>query len=256
MYRGTDYYGEARVGRTPATPYIYIGRVRSRADQPDGYRRGHGVTGPFTPATPGDLLAEPTIMVPFGTRNYVALMTPMAGATRVAAVQAWMTATMGLVTTGDRLELLPIVDLRVLEKLDQAVGASRLTVRIPAGAAGQMPPEGGGEVGEAIREATHPAGDLLDVEVSYSLGNRRGTGAVRDQVLAAARWIARAGTGTRAEVSIQLPEGEGLRTEVHNVFRDTITAEARFTVPDGEPPSEQSVLTGINEAIEEFRRRA
>ena len=251
-HSGTRYAGEARLAVTPAVQYIYVGRLRPAADNPDLYHEGVGITGPLTTPSVDDLLSEPTYMVPFGTQNYVAVMSPKTGGTRVGALDAWLTAMCGLTTTGDRIELRPLVDPALLAKLDEADGASRLNVRVQPGA---HPPRGGGIVGEAIRQATSPTTEEMSLELTWSFGNTRGSEGWRGQLLAAAQWVARGDWADKAEVTLQLPDGATLRTEQHNLLRDAVTLSTSFEVPEGQVPSEQSVLEAIHNAITEFRRR-
>ena len=50
-------------------------------------------------------------------------------------------------------------------------------------------------------------------------------------------------------------DGETLRSEVHELFRD-VAFKAKFEVADNEHPSESSVLTAIQDTIERFNKVA
>jgi hypothetical protein len=253
-YSGVDYYGEARVGTRPSISYIYVGRLRPAADHPDTYRPNTGITGPLQPANKGDKISEPTFMVPFGKRNTVAVMSPRTGATRVSALSAWTSAMSGTLKTHDRVELVPVVDSKTLAKINGAVGATKLYVRIPDGAT--IPVTGGGVVGDAIREAASKSVPGTYIDMTWSFGHARATADGRGGLLTATRWLARADWTDRVEVNLQLQDGDDLRTEMHAVFHDSVTLRGAFDLPEGRIPSENVVLRSIAEAIQEFGRRA
>jgi hypothetical protein len=252
VYAGTLYVGQARQAKVPAVKYVYVGRVREPADNPDTYQAG-GVIAPLLLGGAGDRLSEPTIMRPFGVNNFVAVMSPVTGGTRSSAIAAWLTSMTGLTRTSDRIELVPLIDPLLAAKLRDAVGATKLTVRVPPG---ESPPSsGGGVLGDAIRAASTPTTEELGLEMTWSFGHATGSVTWRRQVLRAAQWVNRGSWATKAEVNLQLEEGDGIRTEVHNMLEDQVTAQAKFTVTAGQAPSERTVLESINEAVEEFRRR-
>lgn len=253
---GTTYCGEARVARSPAARYLYVGRLRPPADSPDNYRPGVGIVGPAATPEPEDQFSEPTIILPFGTNNYVAVMSPRHGSTRVETLSAWLSeVALNLDQKDTRFELVPIVDEGVANKLMSADGVTRLYVRIPPDAV--VPASGGGELGNALRQAAQSAQPGMYVDVTWSYGHSKGESPGRHSLLTLARWVAKSGWTNRAEVSMQVEdEATGLRTEAHALFNDKITLQTTFEVEEGRVPSEETVLRALNQAIQEFRRRS
>jgi hypothetical protein len=252
-YSNITYYGESRTAKRPAAEYVYVGRLRPPADHPDTYRPGSGITGPLQPVNKGDRISEPTYLLPFGTKNYVSVMSPVTGATRVGALDSWLNAMAGSLQTSNRIELAPIIDRKTFDKLKDAIGATKLYVRIPDGVT--VPQSGGGRVGDAIREAAAKRIPGAYVDITWSFGHARGTDANRRGMLNAVRWIANAGWAEKVEVNLQIPEADGYRTEFHEILLDRVTLRGEFDVPDGQVPSERAVLTSMTETIEQFRRQ-
>lgn len=252
---GVAYTGEARTAIAPAEKYFYVGRLRPPGDAPDNYRPGVGITGPVAMQSPTDRFSEPTIILPFGTQNYAAIMSPRHGFTRVETLSSWIAqAGLNLGSSGDRFELSPLVDHQVLDKLNRADGASKLYVRVPPDA--DIPSTGGGQLGDALRGAAQSAPPGSYVDLTWSFGHARATSSDRGILLRAARWLTGGAWTEKAEVSLQLPDAEdGFRTEVHALFKDRITLTARFEVDESEVPSEEQVLRSMLQTIQEFRRR-
>lgn len=50
-------------------------------------------------------------------------------------------------------------------------------------------------------------------------------------------------------------EDGDVRTEVHRLVDDRIAIKTTFDVPENQPPTEQSVLQGIQDAIEQFNKQ-
>lgn len=251
-FRGVSYVGEAKSPTNPSLPYIQVSRVRTPSEQLDRYNLVSGDIEPLEFDNPQDRVAEPTFIVPFGRRNYVAVMSPAVRATRPEAIDAWLTDMMGLNLTEDRIELRPIIDHDVLTKILGARGASKLSVRIEKNA---DIPAGGGVTGTAIRDAARHTTDETSLEMTWSFGHATGSMTHREELLAAAQWVARGGWTDTASVNIAVEDEFGeLRVEQHNIFSDRVTKNVKFVVDDGARPSEATVLHAIAEAIREFNR--
>lgn len=253
LHSGTEYYGAAMRAIQPAQRYLYAGRLRDKGDWPDTFESG--VVGDLD--LPGRLV-EPTYLVPFGNNNYCAVMTPRFGGIRMTALDSWLTAASGLTKTGNRIELRPILDGDVLAKLNQrAVGVTKMSVRVPPGTT-IADATGGGEVGDAIRAATSATTDEMYAELTWSFGHAKGSQGWREKLLTAARWIGGQNWPSKATVSMLIPETddqvETVRSEQHDLLRDRIAYSCSFPVADGEKPSESSVLTAMQEAIDRFNR--
>jgi hypothetical protein len=251
-----DYFGQAHLARKPAIDYVYFGRIRPRADHPDGYRPNHGAIGPLQPAQAGDLISEPTYVVPIGSRNIIAVMRPTTGASRIQAIEAWLNHIVDMIDTPNVFTLRPFIDEGIYQRLMGAQGVTKLHVKVAPGT--EVPSGLSGAIGQAIEAASEDTTDELSLEMTWSFGHRKGSQGMRSAMLNTAQAIARASGSwvEKAEVNMQVEDEEGdLRVEQHNLFEDRVAFTADFEVPDGEEPSEESVLTGIQGAIEEFRRR-
>ncbi|MGY1593088.1 hypothetical protein ACI79D_14000 [Geodermatophilus sp. SYSU D00708] len=252
-YNGVAYFGEARLGLAPAIDYLYVGRLRPAADHPDGFRRGIGITGPLQPAQPGDLISEPTYLVPFGIRNHVAVLSPVTGATRIQAVEYWLNMALGLIPTEHELTLAPLIDSTLAAKLTNATGASRLNIRVAPGA--HVPEDRPGRVMSAIASAAETTTEELSLEMTWSFGGAAGSQTWREELLTAAREVARGNFADKAVVSLKLADEDGISTEVHDLFKDRVTERTYIEVAEDSTPSEASVLSGIQQAIDRFRER-
>lgn len=252
-HNSVRYIGDARRSMSPAMPWLYVGRLRPASDHPDGFRPGHGIMGPLQPAQSGDEISEPTFIVPFGSHNYVAVMSPTSGGTRIPAVERWLNLALELHHTGRLLNLLPLVDRSVLEKMENSPGASRLHVRVAPGV--EVPPDLPGQMMRAVHEASTVAPNDMYTELTWSAGRRKSSAQSAADLLLSTRSVWSGGWAEKAEVNLQVEDEHGFRTEVHRLVNDRISIKAAFDVPENQPPSEESVLKGIQAAIEQFNNR-
>jgi hypothetical protein len=250
------YLGTAKIPKRPATPYLNVGRLRPKADWPDTVNMSTGEEAPL-PLVDDGMLRENSYLVPFGAGNLVAVMGPVAGRLSISAMERWLTDACGLTTTEERIELRPQVDADMLTKLNQrAIGVSMLSVKVPRGVRFESSGDGdGGVVGRAITAASMSTTDELGLALRWSFGHGPKEERWRRHLLQTARWVVNAFGPNEVEMSMLLPDGDKLRTETHNLFKDQVAAYAEFEVPEDEQPSEESVLAAINRAIDDFRNR-
>ena len=254
-YQGVQYWGKARTAQSPAISYIHIGRKRPRADWPDFLEAESDDPEALALSATGALL-ERSYLVPFGTRNYVACMPPFGGRLSVKAMERWLTTLAGHDGSGNRIELFPIVDEAVADKLADAVGVTRLQVKFSTDTELPPPEEGSiSEVERAVRAAETSAQGSRTAEVILSYGHSRGDEEGRAGLLATAKMLARARNLEKAELTLLLEQDDTFKTEWHNLLKDTITARVEVSTDQDLPATEESVLTGINEAIQQFRDR-
>lgn len=250
-YRGVRYYGESRNPVSPATPYVYVGRLRPAADHPDGFRPGAGILGPLQPAQDGDLISEPTLVLPFGTQNYVAVMSPVTGGTRIQAIEHWLNLALGFFPTDNALALAPLWDKKMADKLANSSGATRVQVRVAPG--NEVPGELPGRLMNAVRASAEITPSDLSVEMTWSFGHASGSQPSKTELLQAAREIWAGEWADTAEVNLEVQKGEKIKTEIHHLINDRLTYTAKFDVAEGQSPSEMSVLKGMQDAIAQFR---
>lgn len=247
------FHGEAGTGVSPALSYIRLGRVRYAADWPDMIDDNQQKTEALTLPT-GRNLFECAYLVPFGTINRVALMGPTRGIVSVRQVETWLGAMLELPKKGHRLELVPEVDQAVLDKLMQAEGVTRVEVRVPVGTDLEL--ADGKQTGAeaALDEATAVAGDKLITELIFSAGHGRADAKTRSKLKKATVRLARAAGIDKLKVTMtnEVQDSTGLASTSHDLFRDIITATAKFDVDDHTQLGIDDILLGIGEAIKDF----
>lgn len=250
------FYGVADVGTKPAQKYIRLGRVRTASDWPDTIDDRDQSTAPLTLPT-GRNLFESAYMVPFGTTNVVAIMGPMHGIVSIRAVERWLNVALDLVTKGYTLELLPVVDTAVADKLVASEGVTRLQVRVPAGSSLELPD--GAKTGAelALENAVAAAVEELSAEIVLSAGRGRATAKSRLDLKKSVLRLLRAGGIDKLEVTMTSEdEATGrLVSQQHDLLRDIITTTATFPTDDHTQLDVDDVLIGINEAIRQYRER-
>lgn len=253
-YSGVEYYGRAAVGSSPAVRYLYIGRKRPRADWPDYLNEELDEVSDLPLAIMGKLL-ERAYIVPFGTGNSVACMPPFGARMSMSAVDRWLTHLAGATATEHRIELVPIIDEAVMEKLADAEGVTRLNVRFSADT--RLPPRapGEGQVERGLRAAEQMATDSRTAELTLSYGRSRADAAGRKTLLKLTRMVTRAENLDKAEATMLLPDGDGLKSEAHDLLKDKIATTVKIDAEADAPATESSVLSAMQEAIQAFRER-
>lgn len=249
-----DYIGRAVSPRRPALPHLQIERIRDLAEQLNRSNVANGEVEPLDFEDPDDRVSEPTFIVPFGQHGRVAVMSPAVQGTRSETLARWMTLVLGLSARGYSLELVPVVDPDVLEKIMNAEGAVMLEVHVDAGAT--VPGTGGGAVGDAFRNAQHQSLQDAQLVLRWSLGRSGGTGPVRDALRAGALWVVRNTFSRNAKVKLADVDQTGrlVRDEERSIFRDRITKHVTFQTNSGQRATDEAILTAVSEAILEFTR--
>ncbi|NKY89768.1 hypothetical protein [Nocardia veterana] len=148
------------------------------------------------------------------------------------------------------LNLIPVINSRVSERLAEANGATILRVKVEPGA--QVPETGGGFIGEAARAAKQVSAET-DIELGWTLSHRSGHEDTKMTLLEGARWV-RSSFVKSAQVSLEIPDGDSFKRQAYDLVKEQFTTTQKFDIRRDEPPSEMSVLTGINDAIEKFRK--
>lgn len=255
-YNGVRYYGEVCTCRAPALRYLYVGRVRGRPDFPHTYRRGAGSGGRLELGEDGDELTEPTYVVPFGSRNFVAVLAPVSTAVRAGALGRWLNLTLGFVESEERIELTPLLSPTLERDLRRAVGATSARVKL---APGGQPPAGLGQVARALSIAREVADEEAFVDLRLSFGSRgAGSSSARSGLLNLARNVAGAEDGaiSAATVSLQVPNEDGsTRIAEHDLIEDLAVEEVVVHLGDGPETDEARVLTAALGAAEVFEQR-
>lgn len=251
---GVDYFGRSVSPRRPALPHLQIERIRDLAERLNRSNVANGDVRPLGFADPNDRVSEPTYVVPFGQHGRVAVMSPAVQGTRSETISRWLTAVLGLVKAGYSLELVPVVDPDVLQRILNAEGAVMLEVHVDAGAA--IPSTGGGAVGDAFRNAQQQALDDTRMVLRWSLGRSGGNSSVRETLRQGALWVVENIFTSKAKVKLADIDGDGklVRDEERSIFKDRITKKVSFDTTAGQRASDEDILTAVGDAIKEFNK--
>lgn len=250
---GVQYFGVPRDPRTPPLPHLQVGRVRELSENLQRYNRVSGHVEDLAFDDPDERVSEPTYIVPLSSGGRVAIMSPAVRATRHETLARWVTGVSEMERKGQSLQLVPVVDEAVVEKIMSARGAAMLDVHVRAGEV--LPASGGGALGAGFRAARQQATDELDLQVRWSIGRRSGTANIREMLQDAASWVATGAFSHRAQVTIEVEQEDGeFKRELHSIFNDRIASQVTFFVREGQAASEEDVLTAIQGAITQFLR--
>ena len=255
-----DYYG--RVSHPDrGAPYLRIGRLRDRSEFPDTIDVSDLNDDELEALQLDDsqLLFESAYVVPFGLGNRVAVMGPIRGLVHSSSIAQWITFATGLENTDYRLELHPEYDKKALQKLDQAEGVSRLTIRFPAGNLLDDPTAGGdgavtGDAYSAIAEASDLRPLETDLTITMSTAHRFPEGTALNLRETVKKLLGKGADKIEATMKFRQADG-GLRTELHDLIRDDIAVNVEFEVEEGSPLEEASVLAAIAGAVRQFNER-
>jgi hypothetical protein len=248
--RGRWLYGEHRLAVSPARKHFYIGGVRNRSEWPDSLNGETGLVADLKTVDRNADLIEPTFVVPFGRSNQVAVLSMSFSSPRVSALETWVTGVAGETKGIEGYSLVPVINKLVAQRLEEASGAMAFRVKMLPDV--DIPENGGGIIGQAARVAKQVSVDTT-IELGWSLGNRHGNPETKAEMLGAARWV-RSDWVKQAKVTLEMPDGDGFTREKYDLIEEQFTSAQNFDIPRDAPPSELSVFTGIDEAIESFRR--
>ncbi|WP_432854837.1 hypothetical protein ACQPXB_21045 [Amycolatopsis sp. CA-161197] len=247
--RGRYVHGESRRAQRPAQRYFYVAGVRERAEWPDGLS-DTGVVGDLKPQDQNMVLIDPTYIVPFGGSNQVAVLTMSAASPRVTALESWFTAVHKPDSPSITYMLAPVINSTVSQRLAEAEGATVLRVTVSQGS--EIPEVGGGHIGEAARAAKAVSSET-DIELGWTLSHRTGRDDTKSVLLNGARWV-REDFVSKAEVNLVLPDGDSFKRKKYDLLKEQFTAIEKFDIHRSERPSEFAVMTGMNLAVESFRK--
>lgn len=249
-----DYFGRSVSPKLPPLPHLQVERIRDLAEQLNRSNVANGDVEPLDFDDPDDRVSEPTYIVPFGTHGRVAVMSPAVQGTRSETLSRWLTLVLGLVPQGYSLELVPVVDPDVLQKIMNAEGAVMLEVHVDAGV--HVPATGGGDVGDAFRSAQHHSLDEARMVFRWSLDRSGGTESVRDALRKGALWVVRNTFSSNAKVKLADVDDDGrlVRDEVRSIFRDRITKNVTFQTVSGQRATDEAILAAVGDAIRAFSK--
>lgn len=250
--QGVGYVGELRSISTPACGYIYLGRLRTQDEWPDGYRRGAG----FSDLAPvnADSLGEPAYLVDIIGSSRVAVMGRSGWAPRPSATEIWLATVAGLSATRKSIELRPIINPNFIRDLEASVGAKKL--RLTVDKAKAIPEDGGGRLADAFRSAQDVSSEM-SVTVEWSVGRAKPSDMALESLGSSLKWAVAHEVPDNGSVSLVLENEDGDRRVAHyDLVKQRMTEQA--DIPDGvegERVSEASVISAIQTAVERLQQR-
>lgn len=250
--KGSPWFGDAGTGRTRAYLYLRSGRVRLAGEWPSVVDNAGNVV-PLA-LTEGNLF-ETAYLVPFGTKERVAMVGPLRGTASRSGIEAWLSVVLGFVPQGRSLKLEPLIDEALATKVANSVGVSRLEVVVPAKTDLDFGDGPQSQVERALQSTDAAEAGELDVTMAWSYGNRR-KGEKVAELLEAAKRLWQAEGIKKLEVSLMLPgEEDGTyRTETHELVEDKITVQSDFDIDDESEPNVEDMLEGMHQAIEQYQK--
>lgn len=251
--KSSPWFGDAGTGRARAYRYIRSGRVRLAGEWPSVVDNAGNVV-PLA-LSEGNLF-ETAYLVPFGTKERLAMVGPLRGTASRSGIESWLSVVLGLVPQGRSLKLEPLIDEALATKVANSVGVSRLEVVVPAKTDLDLGDGPQSQVERALQstDAADEAGEL-DVTMAWSYGNRRKGEKVAELLGAAKRLWPTEGI-KKLEVSLMLPGKEDgtYRTETHELVEDKITVQSDFDIDDESEPNVEDMLEGMHRAIEQYQK--
>jgi len=249
-----EYIGHAVKPKKPSLPHLQIERIRDLNEMLNVSDVVSGDVEPLDLDDPNKRVSEPTFLVPLASHGRVAVMSPAVQPTRAETLGRWLTAVLGLVPKGYSLELIPVVDPEILEKITGADGAVMLEVHVDPGV--DVPSSGGGVVGDAFRSAQKQELEEARLVLRWSLGRSGGPQSVRAALRDAALWVAQNGFSANAKVKLASFDQDGrlVRDEVRAIFDDRVARKVTFQTHAGERTPDEVILNAIATAILEFRQ--
>ncbi|WP_414172141.1 hypothetical protein [Clavibacter tessellarius] len=190
-FRRRKYEGEIRDHRSPAVRYLYLGKLRPGADWPD-IRNLTGQHGSLASTGAVGAVIEPAYVVPIHMEgeNYVAVLKSSNGPSK-EALQAWLSSVAGYELSENRLILRPYARRDQLERLQEAMGASRIHLKVDSATVSSM--DASSDVGRAIQDVQQIGSGGVSVELIVSFGNARPDDDGAEALVAGVRDIVGAG---------------------------------------------------------------
>jgi hypothetical protein len=252
-YRGRKLMGEARICHSPAADYIYVGRARRGADWPDFSDATGIVTSLPISGDQGVALIEPAYLAEVTGTNYVSMVRTTGGPS-TQAIQEWINMVMGMINTGDHIELRPYVRRDEMERLAAAQGATRFHMKVDAHQMEDQTPAG--QMTEAMQSVQRALQGNASVELIVSFGNTRPDDVVSHEVAAEVQRIVGKMPASKLEATVLRPgdNGELIRDKI-NFIRDRVTAKEYVGESEDEPVTPEAMLSALHQAIRKFRKQ-
>jgi len=249
-YRRRRYVGSVQQTRSPSMKFLYLGKVRPGADWPD-IVDAHGDSAPLA-STGVSGLIEPLYLVPVSGTPYMAVMRTSGGPTWEALTD-WIMDVGKYVQAGKSLHLQPYARKDQLERLAQAVGATKIHLKFdPEGAAAVT---GRTQLGRSVQEAAQAGAGAVSVEMIVSFGRTTPDEAGAEELVQGVQEIVGTNAFTKAEATILRQGSHGLEKDWINFALDKVVLTEAVGDSEDETPTPEAVMSAMSEAIRRFRDR-
>lgn len=249
-FMGQAISGYARKCSSTQMDYLYVGRRRPLADWPK-MRVGHDEATDLTLSDPSAALDEPAFLVQVRGTPYIAAIRSSSGPSW-SAVEHWLTSAAWTTAGGRKIELRPYVREDQLERLNAALGASRIELTVDPGT---QIPDRPGFIFNALRNAQEAGAYGVSAKVVLSFGNSTPSSFGSDQMVGELRHIIASVPTRKAKATLMLPahdQTRGWRKETVDFAKDIVTQQVLIDGTDNEVQSVPMILRSISKAIEDF----
>lgn len=252
-HRGTQCVGRALTGVTVAQRYFYIARHRRASDHPD-VEDAQGFSTFDLTAYPGAPLGlvEPAYLMPVNGTDIVAVRRT-AGGPSWSALENWFNSIAPQTQPNHRIHLEPFSRGRLEERVDAALGATQIQVKVDPYT--DLSPQNGG-IEAALHNVQQEVSQFASVELAISLGTDRERGrgwkGSLDEVFGLRR---KPGVSkVKGRLMEQDPETGKLRAESVDFLKDRVTMQLPLTLAADQPIGREEMVSALSETVQRFRK--
>ncbi|MDR6201246.1 hypothetical protein QE374_003155 [Microbacterium sp. SORGH_AS428] len=247
--RQRKYEGEVRDEPTRQVRYLYLGKLRPGMDWPDIRDLDGEHTSLASTGVVGALI-EPAYVVRITGTPFVAILrTP--GGPSFTAISSWLTAVAGLEFEETRLELRPYARRDQLARLNSAIGATKLHLKVGADVLDDADPTS--DVVRAMQAVQDTGAGGVSVEMIVSYGNARPDGVGAQHLADAVAEFVRTVPGSHASATLMQPQDDGYVKDHVDFTLDRISLSEEVGGSEDEEPTAYAILGAMSQAIRRFR---
>ncbi|MBF4549686.1 hypothetical protein [Pseudoclavibacter sp. VKM Ac-2888] len=240
---GITYEGQLRLPASVSDRHVYLGRGRDRLDWPDRRTRGTVEISPLADDAETQAVFEPLRLKPISGTDFVAVVRSYAGA-HPTALEAWLNDAYSKVKPGITTVLRPHTRTDQVERLQAAVGVSRVVVSVEGTASD------GNTIEAAAAELQEEVGYPLRIDIVMSMGNAKDANAF-GRLLDLASGFVNGRTKAKAEATLLEMDDDGeITRDVVNFFSDKVAYAVEVKTDD---VGDAEYLRVLDEAIRRFR---
>lgn len=255
---GKTYLIQARVSKSPAAKYFYFGKSRSQEDWPDVHNQ-QNISGLADIGLVGNLV-ESAYLTPAGI-GLVAAIARTSGGPTTSSIAKGIDSLMKNLPAGDELSLVAYVRRDQFERLNKAIGVSKIGIKVAPDTDAQSLVQDGNDLGATIASVKHMEGDdAMSVEMNLSFGSSIPSLPVMQRLASMFKEIA----GSEEQVDLfdkatatVITEGDSgkFKRESIDLISDRITMKGSFSTNSDEQPKPEQVVQALLVASEELREK-